>query len=171
MNLIPKVFLFDVDGVLCEGGFLYDSQGKAYKKFGPDDHDALLLLSRYMEIQFISGDKRGFPISEARIVKDMKMPLTLVSTTERIDWIKQKWDPKEVVYMGDGIFDNYVFREVGYAISPGNGDDYLMTKADYVTKRFGGDRAVSEACLHVLAKFFDVHCRENILPGKKETSL
>ena len=27
--------------------------------------------------------------------------------------------------------------------------------ADYVTKRNGGDRAVAEACLHILERFFE----------------
>jgi 3-deoxy-D-manno-octulosonate 8-phosphate phosphatase (KDO 8-P phosphatase) len=45
-------------------------------------------------------------------------------------------------------------REVGYAISPANGDKLAKGYADYVTERSGGDRAVAEACLHIMEKFF-----------------
>lgn len=154
LNKKPKAFVLDVDGVMTDGRFYYNTEGKVIKIFGPDDHDALTLLKPYIEIRFVSGDSRGFPISKSRIVDDMKMPLELVSTTKRIDWIKERWEPDEVIYMGDGIFDHYVFREVGYGISVKNADALTKKYADYITKRAGGDRAVAEACLHVFEKFF-----------------
>ena len=56
--------------------------------------------------------------------------------------------------MGDGIFDHYVMKEVGYSIAPSNSDKVAKAHADYVTERSGGDRAVAEACLHIMHKFF-----------------
>lgn len=150
-----KVIIFDVDGVLTDGKFTYTIDGKISKRFGPDDSDALSLIEKYINIQFVSGDHRGFEISKARIVKDMGRALELVSTTKRIEWIKGRWDPKEVIYMGDGIFDSFVFDRVGYSIAPQNADSNLKNKANYVTERAGGDRAVAEACLHVLEEFFE----------------
>ena len=129
MGIKPKVFILDVDGVLTDGGFYYSETGKVLKKFGPDDNDALNLLSPYIEIRFVSGDKRGFKITQKRI-NDMKFPVDFVSTNKRIEWIKERYNPEEVIYMGDGIFD-------------------------YVTKRVGGKRAVAEACFHIMEKFFE----------------
>lgn len=149
-----KVFVFDVDGVMTDGKFYYTEKGKVMKKFGPDDNDALSLLDPFMEIRFISGDKRGFPITKKRIGEDMKRPIDLVSTVKRIEWIEQQYDPKTVIYMGDGIFDSLVFRNVGYSIAPSNADEFLKQEADYVTNRKGGDRAVAEAVFHVLETFF-----------------
>jgi 3-deoxy-D-manno-octulosonate 8-phosphate phosphatase (KDO 8-P phosphatase) len=166
---VPSVFIIDVDGVLTDGGFYYSGEGKVMKKFGVDDNDALSLLKPYIEIIFVTGDKRGFPISEKRIVRDMKMPLDLVSTIKRIDWIKSRFNLQGVIYMGDGIFDHYVMREVGYSISVCNGDDNAKKYAKYVTKRAGGDRAVAEACLHVLDKFFTSY-DETRLPDKNINS-
>lgn len=148
------VFLLDVDGVMTTGQFLYSKDGKAYKIFGPDDHDALCLLKPYLDIQFITGDKKGFEISKRRIVDDMKFPLHLVSTVNRIEWIKDQWDTNKVIYMGDGIFDHYVFNSVGYSIAPNNADKFAKASAKFITERNGGDRAVAEACLHILEKFF-----------------
>ncbi len=162
----PKVFVLDVDGVMTDGQFHYTSDGKVMKVFGADDNDGLSLLSPYLEIHFVTGDHRGFEISKSRIVDDMKKPLDLVSTIKRIDWIKERWDPKEVIYMGDGIFDHYVFKEVGYCIAPANGDEYVKSVADYVTKRSGANRAVAEASLHVLEKFFQPY-NPNELPDKQ----
>lgn len=149
-----KVFILDVDGILTDGCFYYSENGKILKKFGPDDNDALKLLEPFIEIRFISGDKRGFNITKKRI-EDMKYPIDLVSTSKRIDWIKERYNPKEVIYMGDGIFDCMVMKETGYNIATSDSDEFAKKSADYITKRTGGHRAVAEASLHLLEKFFE----------------
>jgi len=150
----PFCFILDVDGVMTTGQFLYTSDGKAMKVFGPDDNDGLSLLKTHLEIRFITGDKKGFPISNKRIVDDMGFSLDLVSTIRRIDWIAERYDSEEVIYMGDGIFDHYVMNKVGYSIAPANADKNAKQCANYVTERAGGDRSVAEACLHIMDKFF-----------------
>jgi 3-deoxy-D-manno-octulosonate 8-phosphate phosphatase (KDO 8-P phosphatase) len=154
LNKKPKCFILDVDGVMTTGHFLYTAEGKVMKIFGPDDNDGLSLLKNNLEIRFVTGDKKGFAISHKRIVDDMKFPLELVSTIRRVDWIKERYALEDVIYMGDGIFDHYVMREVGYAISPSNGDKLAKEHAHFITERSGGDRAVAEACLHIMEKFF-----------------
>ena len=66
-----KVFILDVDGVMTDGKFYYSNKGKIMKVFGPDDNDALSLLSNYINIQFVTGDKKGYSISRKRIKEDM----------------------------------------------------------------------------------------------------
>ena len=153
MNL-PQIFILDVDGIMTNGSFFYTSEGKFMKAFGPDDNDGLSLLKNYIDIRFVTGDKKGFPISKKRIFEDMNYPLDLVSTIRRVDWIKERYLLDKVIYMGDGIFDHYVMREVAYGISTSNSDKNAMKYSDYVTERKGGERAVAEACLHILEKFF-----------------
>jgi 3-deoxy-D-manno-octulosonate 8-phosphate phosphatase (KDO 8-P phosphatase) len=162
----PKVFILDVDGVMTTGHFLYSSEGKAMKIFGPDDNDALSMLQNQLDIRFVTGDKKGFPISKKRIIDDMNFPLEIVSTIRRVDWIKERYSLDEVIYMGDGIFDHYVMMEVGYAISPANGDKLAKQYANFTTERSGGDRAVAEACLHIMEKFF-IPFNPNELPDSQ----
>ncbi len=150
----PGVMILDVDGVLTTGHFIYDSQGKKYKIFGPDDNDALSLIQPFLKIHFVTGDQKGFEISRARIERDMGYLLTLVSTTQRVDWIQENYNLDSVIYMGDGIFDHYVMQKVSYSIAPANADNNAKNFANYVTQRSSGDRAVAEACLHILEKFF-----------------
>lgn len=149
-----KILILDVDGVMTTGQFIYTKDGKFSKIFGPDDNDALRLLGRHIDIRFVTGDRKGFSISNKRINDDMGFSLDLVSTVKRIDWIKDRYDPKKVIYMGDGIFDHYVMREVGYSVAPQNADKVAKSYANYVTDRSGGNRAVAEACLHIMGKFF-----------------
>ena len=159
-----KVLIIDVDGVMTTGHFLYSVEGKQMKIFGPDDNDGLRLLNPYIKIRFVTGDKKGFPITSKRIKEDMGFDLDLVSTIRRIEWIKDHYKPKEVIYMGDGIFDHYVMKEVGYSIAPANSDLLAKANANFVTKRSGGDRAVAEACLHIMQKFFKPY-NPDILPA------
>ena len=151
---IPKIFILDVDGVMTTGNFYYTNEGKFMKSFGPDDNDGLSLLKEYLDIRFVTGDKKGFPISKKRINDDMNYPLDLVSTIRRVDWIQERYNLNEVIYMGDGIFDHYVMNKVMYSISTSNSDKNAKKHSNYVTKRKGGERAVAEACLHILEKFY-----------------
>ena len=155
----PTVFILDVDGVMTTGQFFYTKNGKFGKIFGPDDHDALSLIKEFIEVRFITGDKKGFDISKRRIVKDMKFRLDLVSTVKRVDWIK-KYKLEETIYMGDGIMDIPVMEKVGYSICPFNGNDLTKKSSNYVTKRSGGERAVAEACVHLMNKFFKKYNQE-----------
>ena len=119
-----------------------------------------------MDIRFVTGDRKGYPISKRRISIDMEYPLDLVSTIKRIDWIKERYELDKVIYMGDGIFDHYVMKKVGYSIAPANADINAKKFANFVTKRSGGDRAVAEACIHILKKFFKAY-NPNKLPINK----
>lgn len=159
-----KVFVLDVDGVLTTGHFFYTADGKKMKVFGPDDNDGLSLLKSFIEIRFVTGDKKGFEISRKRVVDDMNFPLDLVSTIRRVEWIKERYALDQVIYMGDGIFDHYVMKKVGYSIAPANADKVAKQCASYITERSGGDRSVAEACLHVMDKFFTPY-NPNELPS------
>ncbi len=146
--------VLDVDGVLTDGSFTYTADGKVAKRFGPDDNDALSLVRPYLSVCAVSGDKRGFAITQKRVEEDMKLPLYQVSTFERLAWIKERFPLEETVYMGDGIFDAMVFQGVGYAIAPANAFEPIKPYADFVTRAKGGSGAVAEACWHLMERFF-----------------
>ena len=150
----PELFILDVDGVMTTGSFIYDKNGKISKEFGPDDHEALKILSKYLKIIFISADRKGFSISKKRIKKDMKFDLFYVSSNDRYNWISKKFFKKKIIYMGDGIFDQFIMKNFFYSIAPANA--YFKTKKNsrFVTRSRSGERAVAEACEHVLKKFF-----------------
>jgi 3-deoxy-D-manno-octulosonate 8-phosphate phosphatase (KDO 8-P phosphatase) len=154
IKLVPKNFIIDVDGVFTDGKYYYTAEGKIMKQFGPDDHDALSLLSDKLYIHTITGDKRGFPITKKRIVDDMVLPLDLVSTFERVDWLKKRFNLNETIYMGDSIYDPLVFKAVAYSIAPANAFYKTKEAADFITHARGGEGAVAEACIHILEKFF-----------------
>ena len=149
-----------MDGVFTDGKFHYTADGKVMKTFGDADNDALSLIKSYIHIEMVTGDKRGFSISERRIRKDMGYKISLVSTFDRLKWIAQHFNLDETIYMGDGIFDSLVFAKVGYSIAPANAFHETKRLADFVTKSKGGEGAVAEACFHILEKFANKTCSE-----------
>lgn len=148
-----KNFILDVDGVMTNGQFFYDKNGKTHKIFGADDSDGLEMIKDLINIRFVSADKRGFDISKKRIHDDMGYQIDLISSKERLNWIDKNFGLNNSIYMGDGFFDNLIMSEVAYSIAPNNADQNAKDAADYVTTRSGGDRAVAEACVHIFDKF------------------
>ena len=145
MRPLSIAFLvIDVDGVLTDGTFLYDSKGKQMKAFGPDDADALQILRSVMEIIFVSADERGFAISRSR-VNDMGFELNLVPSSQRLEWLTNHYPLERLAYIGDSFQDLSILRSVALGICPANGHPAAKRAANVVTKAKGGDRAVASS--------------------------
>ena len=151
---VPENFVLDLDGVFTDGKFYYNVDGKYMKAFSVDDHDCLSILNKFMKIQVVTADSKGFQIARKRVQEDMNIDLELVSATERSLWLANKYDLQKTIYMGDGVLDYLVFDKVFYSIAPANALRTTRKRASFVTENSGGDRAVAEACLHILKKFF-----------------
>jgi 3-deoxy-D-manno-octulosonate 8-phosphate phosphatase (KDO 8-P phosphatase) len=159
----PTHLILDVDGVLTTGQFLYSADGGKYAKvFGPHDNDGIKLLKDHLTIQAISADKRGWPITEKRVIQDMGLKLDLVSEPERLDWFLNNTNPETTIYIGDGIYDSIIFENVMYGIAPQNATSIAKAKANFVTESKSGEGAVLDACLHILEKFFGQTFEETI---------
>ncbi len=151
-----KNFILDVDGVLTTGQFFYDQNGKKYKVFSVDDKDALTLLKKYIKISFITSDIKGFKISKKR-VEDMGFKLKYISSDKRYTWMKKNYDLKNIIFMGDGLYDLKLFKNVGMSICPKNSVSIIKKYANYETKNRGGERSVTEACIFILKKVFRIN--------------
>jgi len=146
-----EVFVLDVDGVMTTGHFLYDKYGKAFKVFGPHDADGLKMIRDMVRILFISADTNGESITRARIERDMGYPLTMVSESERRDFIlNQHEDPECIAFMGDGYYDALVFPHVGVSLCPINAREECLEAATFVTPSRSGEGAVMDACLYLV---------------------
>jgi 3-deoxy-D-manno-octulosonate 8-phosphate phosphatase (KDO 8-P phosphatase) len=150
-----KNFILDVDGVFTDGKFHYSADGKVFKIFGDADNDALSMIKNKLHIEMVSGDKRGFPITKKRIQDDMGYSVSLVSTFERIQWIRDRFNPLETIYMGDGIYDPLVFEHVGFSIAPANAFYNTKKYAKFITESKGSEGAVAEAVVYIIEKIFN----------------
>ena len=147
-------FVLDVDGVLTDGKIYTTPEGKLFKVFSADDHEAIKILSQRIRISAVTADFRGLAISTRRIVDEMGIDLELISANERAAWIVDKFDSERTIYMGDGILDPHVFRRVKYSIAPANASRLTRKAANFVTSSRGGEGAVAEACIHIANKLF-----------------
>jgi 3-deoxy-D-manno-octulosonate 8-phosphate phosphatase (KDO 8-P phosphatase) len=150
----PQYAIFDVDGVMTTGQFLYSENGKEYKVFGAHDHDGIKLIDRFIKVVFLTADKNGFPISKKRIVDDMKQELILVSEGDRLSYIEKKYGLSNVIYMGDGLHDAPILKACKYGIVPRNARIEAKNAADFITPSNSGEGAVLDACLNIMEKFF-----------------
>ncbi len=151
---VPKYFILDVDGVMTDGTFLYSEKGKIFKRFGPHDSDGLKIISKYLNVMFVSSDKRGFKISKKRITDDMGYKIKLVLQENRLKFIRDNFGLKNVVYMGDGIFDAPILKKVLFGIAPQNSRIEAKKMANFITPSNAANGAVLDACLKILNKFF-----------------
>ncbi|MBF0595076.1 MAG: HAD hydrolase family protein [Candidatus Omnitrophica bacterium] len=152
-EVIPEFFILDVDGVLSTGQFLYSSNGKNYKVFGPHDADGLKMLKGKLKIAFISADLKGFEISKKR-VSDMGYPLFKISESDRLSFIESKFGFKNVIYMGDGYYDAPVLKACVFGIAPANARKEAKEAAKFITESRAGEGAVLDACLEIINRYF-----------------
>ena len=160
--MIPNNFILDVDGTLAAENFIYSKKGKDYKIFGPDDADALKILKKFINISFVTADKRGFEISKKR-VNDLGFKVYFVNKDlDRLNWLEKKFRLKKIIYMGDSFTDIPVFKKVNYSIAPY--DSFYLCKryVNYVTKHSAGSRSVAEACDQILKIFFKTSLLKNL---------
>ena len=145
-----KRIVIDVDGVMTKPYFVYTQFGKRAKFFSADDKEAIVLVSKYYQVHFVTADYRGIKISKKRIVKDMGQKLTLVNSQDRLEWIEKLGDKSETVYIGDSFTDIDIFKEVGFSYCPNDASDFLKPFASKILFSNGGERAVAEMCLDLL---------------------
>jgi len=147
------IFVLDVDGVMTTGQFLYSSDGKVMKVFGPHDSDGLKMIKKYIEVKFISADKRGFEISKKRISDDMGYDLQLVTENDRYEYINKNFGYENLIYMGDGIHDSKIIKDAMFGIAPKNARREAKLNANFITESNSGEGAVLDACIEIKMRF------------------
>ena len=87
----------------------------------------------------------------------MGFKISFVPALQRDRWIDKNYGLKNCIYMGDGIFDHLVMKNVMYSITLKNSLEHVLNSANYVTKRSSGNRAVAETVIHILKVFFKIN--------------
>ncbi|MEX0818590.1 MAG: HAD hydrolase family protein [Pirellulaceae bacterium] len=143
-----ELILSDVDGVLTDGGLIFDNQGIETKRFHVRDGVGIKLWQR-------GGFKFG--VLTARTSHIVKVR----SSELGIDVVRQGFEEKlsvahevasdfglaieQVCFIGDDLPDLPVMRSVGLAIAVADACDEVRGAAHLVTKLPGGQGAVREA--------------------------
>lgn len=142
-----KFVITDVDGVLTDGGFYYDANGEALKRFYV--HDGLgikMLLAAGIQVAVLSGGDS--PILRKRI-SDLGIPLFLLGKMEKrsacLSLIEQAGvNAEETLYLGDDTLDLPAFEICGTSVAVADALPYIRAQADIVLTKNGGQGAFRE---------------------------
>ena len=148
-----KLMIFDVDGVLTDGGLIFSADGETLKRFHVHDGMGIRLLQE-------SGVKTA-------IITARQSPIVARRATDLgIHYVQQgihnKGDALDRLlaqtgltadvcgFAGDDIIDLPVLTRVGFAVGVPNGHPEVTARVHYVTQASGGNGAVRNVCDFIL---------------------
>jgi len=142
-----RLFLTDVDGVLTDGGILYDAAGLETKRFHVRDGHGIKMLQRGgVRVGIITG--RTSEVVEIR-ARELGVGIVRQGAYDKVaawrEILAETGVPaEETAYVGDDIVDLPLLRVVGFAAAPVDAEGYVLDAVDYVASRAGGKGAVRE---------------------------
>ncbi len=144
-----KLMIFDIDGVMTDGGLTIGDDGQEYKTFNSQDGLGLKLLkSSGVELAIITGrtsnvvTKRAENIGVEYLYQGVEDKLSAYQALIK----KLGFQPEETGFMGDDIVDLPPMLRCGLGVSVPAAFDVVKTRAHYVTTREAGKGAVREVC-------------------------
>ncbi|MDC9726732.1 MAG: 3-deoxy-manno-octulosonate-8-phosphatase KdsC [Candidatus Thioglobus sp.] len=148
-----KLIIFDVDGVLTDGGLYFSDEGIELKRFNSLDGLGIKLLKQSgVEPAVISA--RNTPNVAHRMgnlgIEHFYQGQSnkQIAYQELLDQLSLS--PEQVAYVGDDVIDLPVMRNVGLPIAVANAHDLVKDNACIVTEKLGGHGAVREMCDFIL---------------------
>ncbi|MBQ3043322.1 MAG: HAD-IIIA family hydrolase [Alistipes sp.] len=148
-----EAFVFDVDGVMTDGGIIPTPDGDFIRKYYAKDGYALAYAIREgYKICVISGG-RGEMLR--RRLEMLGIEYIYLNCMDKIAAINefmqtQNLDPQNVIYMGDDIPDLECMRLVGIPVCPADACMEVIEASRYVSEYDGGHGAVRDIVEQVL---------------------
>jgi 3-deoxy-D-manno-octulosonate 8-phosphate phosphatase (KDO 8-P phosphatase) len=144
-----RVAIFDVDGVLTDGGLYYSDSGEETKVFDVrDGHGMKVLQSTGVELAIITSRKSG---CVARRAANLGIELLFQGVENKLETFvalaaRLGLEPAQCAYMGDDWIDLPVLTRCGFAVSVPEAPAVVRSRVHYVTAAGGGRGAAREAC-------------------------
>jgi 3-deoxy-D-manno-octulosonate 8-phosphate phosphatase (KDO 8-P phosphatase) len=142
-----RLFLTDVDGVLTDGGIIYDASGVETKRFHVRDGHGIKMLQRAgIAVGIITG--RTSRVVEVR-ARELGIEIVRQGAFDKVAAWRGILDgagllPEETAYAGDDIVDLPLLRSVGFSAAPSDAEPYVLDAVHFVASRPGGGGAVRE---------------------------
>jgi len=144
-----QLLLLDVDGVMTDGGIIYDGNGLETKIFNVKDGHGIKMLQRAdIEVGIITGRTSAvvdFRAQELGIKLVYQGALRKLESYEDVK-LKTGLADSQIAYMGDDVIDVPVMRRVGFAAAPQDALAEAKRAAHYIASCNGGRGAVREVC-------------------------
>lgn len=149
-----RAIIFDVDGVLTDGGIIYDNHLNEFKKFNVKDGQIIKhLKNEKIILGAITG--RNSPVVQRRC-QELRLDFHHHGIKDKLGLfhsLLQEYDvsAEECMYLGDDIIDLGILKSCGLAVCPQDARPYVKEHADLVTSACGGGGVLREAADLVLA--------------------
>ncbi|UCV29226.1 KdsC family phosphatase [Ferribacterium limneticum] len=149
-----KLVVFDIDGVMTDGGLHYTDDGHELKTFNVQDGLGIVLMKRAgIEVAIITGRTSNVVSCRA---KDLGIEHVFHGVGDKrtvagklLEQLGMHWS--ELAFMGDDLIDLKAMAQCGLAIAPANARPIVKERAHAVTEAAGGHGAVREAVEFILA--------------------
>jgi len=148
-----ELILSDVDGVLTDGGVIFDNQGIEIKRFHIRDGLGIKLWQR-AGYRFGVVTARNSHIVKVRAA-ELGIDIIRQGFEQKLPTIREIMQqlrllPEQVCYIGDDLTDLAAIQTVGLGVAVADAATEVRTSAQYVTKLPGGSGAVREAIEFIL---------------------
>lgn len=143
-----RLLLSDIDGVMTDGGVVFDNEGVETKVFNIRDGLGIRLWQKAgHDFGIVTGRTSG--IVQRRAV-ELDIELVRQGVKEKLPVVHQiiesrSLEPTQVAYIGDDLPDLSTVKFVGLGIAVADACPELSDAADHVTTFNGGHGAVREA--------------------------
>lgn len=144
-----KLVIFDVDGVLTDGGLFFGDDGQEYKAFNSQDGHGIKMLHKHgVRCAIITG--RTSKVVEHRM-RNLGIDLLYQGQENKLEAFKHllsvvELTAEQVAYVGDDVVDLPVMTQVGLAIAVQNAHPWVIKHAHWQTPRAGGQGAARDVC-------------------------
>ncbi|QBQ54127.1 3-deoxy-manno-octulosonate-8-phosphatase KdsC [Nitrosococcus wardiae] len=144
-----KLVIFDVDGVLTDGGLFLSDDGQEYKVFySRDGHGMKMLQYTGVQIGIITGrtsqvvSHRMESLGITHVYQGQKIKLPAYEHLLE----KLSFQTHETAYVGDDVVDLAIMQRVGLAIAVQDAHPLVKQHAHWITPNPGGRGAARDAC-------------------------
>lgn len=144
-----KLVIFDVDGVLTDGGLYFTDDGREIKKFNVKDGLGIsILVKNGVEVAVITGRNS---VIVAERMKSLGVNhvyqgrMNKLETYQNLKLALQITD-EEVAFVGDDIIDLPIMEQCALSAAVADAHDDVKKKARLVLSKRGGMGAARELC-------------------------
>lgn len=148
-----KLLVMDVDGVMTDGKVTYSSDGNELKSFNIKDGVGIKRVQQAgIQTAIITGrvslmvERRATELGINHLVQGREDKLTALR--ELLGTLQIEL--RNVAYMGDDLPDVDAIVSCGLGACPANAARDVLSKADWIASRNGGEGCVRELCDHIL---------------------
>ena len=148
-----EAFIFDVDGVMTDGGIIPTLDGDFIRRYNAKDGYALgYAVKMGYKVCIITGGRGKTLENRLRMLGINRYYTDCMDkiTAMREYFADEGIDPAHAIYMGDDIPDLECMREVGIPVCPADAAAEVIEASRYGSEFRGGEGAVRDVVEQVL---------------------